>query len=262
MISNLTNAPCGGPLKIQRIADVELERQLARMGLYKGNTITRLDEEISLHTVRVRGPKGDVLLSGGMGGKIVVHLNDGRMLPLPELHAGDKGHIEAVTGGDALLGALAALGLQDNDEIELIRRLPSMEYITTVEGRGRIRLPEGMAAKILGTMGSIHCQFANAQVRSPFLVTNIIGGQRAKQSINLLDIREGVTLYLEGVKEANTYKVSSAHRILISSSEGLRVFLRVDQADLILVQSDIFDDITCKKGYDITQNVREVSHAK
>ncbi|MBL3583078.1 FeoA family protein [Oleidesulfovibrio alaskensis] len=238
MISSLTNAPCGAGLVIQRIADPSLERRLARMGLFPSSVITRLDEEVALHTVRVRGPRGEVVLSGGMGGKVIVHLEDGRMLPLPELHVGDKGHIEAVTAGESLLAALAALGLKNDDEIELLRRLPPMEYVTVVEGRGRIRLPEGMAAKILGVMGNIECQFVNAQAGSPFLVRRILGGERAQKTIALLDIREGGTLRLESVEKAPSYRMSSGDRIIVSSHEGLRLFLRVDQADLIIVNSE------------------------
>lgn len=232
------HAPAGVPLIISRINDDDLESKMGRMGLFVGTEITRLDEDVALKTVRVRGPKGEVILGGGMGGKVVAHLDDGRMLPLVELHPGDKGHVECVTAGEALRKGMAALGLKDDDPIELIRVLPPMEYTAVVEGRGRIRLAEGMAAKILGRMGDVQCQFANAQAGTDFVVEQIIGGMRAQRAIASLDIAPGVVMRLEMVGKAPSYKMASQNRCVISSQEGLRLFLREDQADLVVISYD------------------------
>ncbi len=238
MYSNLTHTPAGVPLTISRITDHELESRMSRMGLFVGGEVVRLDEDVALTTVRVKGPKGEVVLSSGMGGKVVVHLDDGRMLPLMELQPGDKGHVECVNAGSALREGMEALGLKDDDPIELIRELPPMEYITVVKGRGRIRLAEGMAAKILGHMGEVECQFANAQAGIDFVVDKIIGGDRARRVIRSLDIHPGTTLCLEMVGKAPTYQMASRNRCLISSKEGLRLFLRQDQAELVIVSYD------------------------
>ncbi len=238
MYSNLSHAPTNIPLTISRVTDEDLEALMWRMGLFVGGEITRLDEDVALKTVRVKGPKGEVVLGSGMGGKVVAHLDDGRMLPLVELQPGDKGHVECVTAGKALREGMAALGLKDDDPIELIRILPPMEYTTVVEGRGRIRLAEGMAAKILGHMGDVHCQFANAQAGMDFVVDQIIGGKRAQRAIASLDIAPGVILRLEMVGKAPSYQMASRNRSVISTAEGLRLFLREDQADLVVVSYD------------------------
>ena len=94
MYSNLSHAPTNIPLTISRVTDEDLEALMWRMGLFVGGEITRLDEDVALKTVRVKGPKGEVVLGSGMGGKVVAHLDDGRMLPLVELQPGDKGHVE------------------------------------------------------------------------------------------------------------------------------------------------------------------------
>jgi Fe2+ transport system protein FeoA len=238
MYSNLSNAPADTPLTITRIHDAELETRMARMGLFVGGEITRLDEDVALQTVRVRGPKGEVVLGGGMGGKVMVHLDDGRMLPLAELAPGDRGHVECVTAGSALREGMAALGLADDDPIELIRVLPPMEYTAVLEGRGRIRLAEGMAAKILGRMGDVPCQFANAQAGSDFVVEQIIGGHRAQRAIASLGIAPGLVMRLEMVGKAPSYQMASRNRCLVSGPEGLRLFLRQDQADLVVVSHE------------------------
>lgn len=238
MYSSLTHAPAGIPLMISRIGDDDLEARMSRMGLFVGGEITRLDEDVALKTVRVRGPKGEVVLGSGMGGKVVAHLDDGRMLPLAELEPGDKGHVECVTAGGALQEGMAALGLEDNDPIELIRVLPPMEYTAVVEGRGRIRLAEGMAAKILGRMNDVRCQFANARAGTDFVVEQIIGGNRAQRAIASLDISPGVVMRLEMVGKAPSYQMASRNRCVITSPQGLRLFLRTDQADLVVVAYD------------------------
>ncbi len=236
MYSSLTHAPTNIPLTISRISDQDLESRMGRMGLFVGDKITRLDEDVALQTVRIKGPKGEVVLGGGMGGKVVVHLDDGRMVPLMEMQPGETGHVECVTAGGPLREGMKALGLKDDDPIELIRILPPMEFIAMIEGRGRIRLAEGMAAKILGSMGDIQCQFANAQVDMDFVVEKIIGGQRAQRAITSLDIAPGVTMRLESVGEAPSYQMAGRNRCVVSSSEGLRLFLRYDQADLVIVE--------------------------
>jgi Fe2+ transport system protein FeoA len=107
-----------------------------------------------------------------------------------------------------------------------------------LEGRGRIRLAEGMAAKILGRMGDVPCQFANAQAGSDFVVEQIIGGHRAQRAIASLGIAPGLVMRLEMVGKAPSYQMASRNRCLVSGPEGLRLFLRQDQADLVVVSHE------------------------
>lgn len=245
MEASLAQAPCEIPLTIVRVADTRLENQLSRMGIHPGGCVTRLDEEVALSTVRVRGPRGEVLLGGGMGGKVVVHLDGGggedRMVPLTDLIPGQSGHIETVTGGEEIAATLAALGLKDDDRIEVVRVLPPMEYVARLSGRGRVRLAEGMAAKILGRMGEVECQFANAQSGAVFSVTRILGGERARRAIAALGIAVGDELVLDHVAKASSYLLSGGDRVVLTSGEGLRLFLRRDQADLVIVRYDLRD---------------------
>ena len=111
-----------------------------------------------------------------------------------------------------------------------------MEYVAHVQGRGRIRLAEGMAAKILGRLGDMECQFANAQAGVDFVVTRILGGERARRAIAALGLGVGDVLRLDHVAKAPSYRLSGGGRIVISSREGLRLFLRLDQADLVIVR--------------------------
>jgi len=93
-----------------------------------------------------------------------------------------------------------------------------------------------MAAKILGRLGELECQFANAQAGVAFVVTRILGGERARRAIAALAIAPGDVLRLDHVAKAPSYRLSGGERIVISSREGLRLFLRLDQADLVIVR--------------------------
>ncbi|NDV18418.1 ferrous iron transport protein A [Pseudodesulfovibrio sp. JC047] len=244
MYTSLTHAPTGVGLTISRITDPHLESRMGKMGLFVGGDITRLDEDVALQTVRVKGPKGEVVLGGGMGVKVVTHLDDGRMIPLTEMKPGETGHVECVTAGGPVQDGMEALGLKNNDPIELIRILPPMEFIAIIQGRGRIRLAEGMAAKILGRMGDIQCQFANAQAGMDFEVERILGGHRAQRAIASLDIAPGVILRLESVGKAPSYQMTRQSRCVVSSPEGLRLYLRHDQSDLVIVSYEEADEFT------------------
>ncbi|MDD4732077.1 MAG: FeoA family protein [Desulfovibrio sp.] len=233
--ASFADAPCGKPLRVERIVEPLLEERLARMGIFPASEVTRLDGDADLHAVRVRSARGEVVLGGGMGGKVVAHLDDGRMLPLTDLKPGERGHVETVNGGTELTEALAALGLESDEEIELVRRLPSMEYVTLVLGRGRVRLSEGMAAKILGRMGDLECQFANARAGVDFQVERIIGGQRARRAIASLGVHPGEALRLLAVEKAPHYRLAAGERFILCSAEGLRLFLRPEQAGQVIV---------------------------
>ncbi|XPV75054.1 MAG: ferrous iron transport protein A [Desulfovibrio sp.] len=238
MISSLSESPTGVDLRVEKIADIELKRNLSCMGIYLGSSLAVLDREVALQCVRIRGPQGEVVLSGGMGGKIVVHMDDGSMQPLSEMVPGAQGHIEGLTGGKTLADSLAVLGLKNDDRIEFIRSLPGMEYVVSLEGVGRIRLAEGLAAKIIGKMGDITCQFANAQSHASFEVTALIGGDRAQKALRTLGIDSGTKLVLEHVVKARSYWMSGKDRIAVITRDGLRLFLRKDQADVIIVNYD------------------------
>lgn len=236
MSMSLTEAPLDKTLILAKVADPALALRLKRMGLFEGSEIVRLDKEVLVQPVRVRGPGGEeAVLCGGMAMKIVVHLEDGRKLPLAEMERGESGHIEGLTGGPGLAGALEVLGLKIDDRIDCIRKLPPMEYIAHIEGSRRVRLTEGMAARIWGRMGDRLLQFASARVGEPFRVRDILGGNRATAMLCSRGIEAGKTLILEGVAQAQSLKDGFRNPVVISSREGLRLFLETKDATRIMV---------------------------
>ncbi len=240
MFTTFSNAPYGVSLNIYKIKDKKLESELFRMGIFHNSIIFKMDIESDMHTVRIKSEQGETILAGGMGGKIVAHLDDDRIIPLIEMKPKERGHIETIEGGEELAAAIEALGLKNGDEIQMVRCLPPMEYIVEVKGKKRIRLSEGMAAKILGSMNKKkHCQFANASVKVPFTVKQIIGGKNAKKVMESFDIKPNDILTLLSVENAPVYSLGFNERFMLSTNDGLRLFLKKEQADNLTVSFQI-----------------------
>ncbi len=241
MFTAFSNAPHGAKLRLERISSQKLEQELFHTGITVGQTVYRLDAELDMHTVKIRHKGGETVLSGGMGGKILGHLSDGRIIALTEMKAGEKGHIETLEGGEELLNALHALGIHEEQEFEMIRVLPPMEYITRINQKRRERLSEGLAAKILGTleMGSLEkgelIQFAASSAAVPFKVEKIIGGQSAQRLMQAYNIQKGDVLVLEYVENAPAFRLGQGEHFILTNAGGLRIFLKKEQAENIIV---------------------------
>jgi len=236
MYKPLIDAPFDKPLVLVKVENPDLAMRLSRMGLFEGSELLRLDEDVLIQPVRVRGPGGEFILGGGMAGGVVVHLDDGRKLPLVEMKPGESGHIEGTTCGSGLIKTLNTFGFKIDDEISFVRRLPSMEYITIVEKESRIRLTEGMAAKIWGRMQGRTIQFASAQVKEEFEVLEILGGFKAEKMLFSRGVEPGKILILEGVEQAKNLFIGNKDPLIISTPDGLRLFLQEKEGKRIFVK--------------------------
>lgn len=236
MITSLDKALIETPLILRAITNEDLKRRLQHMGLHAGSEVEILSEDSALHPVRVKGPKGEILLAAGMASKVITHHDDGHITPIFEMNPGEKGHIEGLNAGSHLEKSLNILGLSEGDDIELIRCLPPMEYKTVVDGK-QSKLTEGIAAKIWGECDKETCQLATCGKGRPFTVTQILGGPRAVQTINGYGITPGSIITLESVQPAKELSIGNGQRIIIRSKEGLRLHLRRDQARALLVEN-------------------------
>lgn len=237
----LTDAPCGTPLVFVKAKDIDLAVRLRRMGLFEGKELLRLDEEVLVQPIKVKGPKGEFILGGGMAARVIVHLDDGRKIPLLEMKPDDSGHVEGSTCGWILLEALNTFGFEIDEEIRFVRKIPPMEYVTLVEKTGRVRLNEGIAAKIWGRIHHRHIQFASARVKEDFEVLKILGGQNSRQTLASQGIRPGKILLLEGVEQADKLNMAEGIKnpLVISTRDGLRLFLRQREGKQIFVQDSV-----------------------
>ncbi|MFP4035442.1 MAG: FeoA domain-containing protein [Desulfovermiculus sp.] len=233
----LIDAPEGQPVLISRILDQDLALHLHRMGLFPKQEITRLDQEVQVQPVKIRGPQGEAVLGGGMAMKIVVHTDNEQKLPLSEMQPRESGHIEGISGGQTLNNVLQTLGLHLEDHIVFVRKLPPMVYNVLIKGNGRVRLTEGMAAKIWGQMQDQDLQFIVARSKEAFHVKAILGGMRAENMLKKSGIEPGRIIVLESVSQAQNVQIGVRSTVAVTNREGLRLFITPHHARQILVQS-------------------------
>lgn len=236
MSITLSGAPRNVMLSLISVDDDQLRLRLERIGVTSGTQITLMEEEARMQPVRIKGKKGEAVLSAGMAAKVVVHHDDDHKTPVFEMRPGEKGHIEGLTAGSSLERTLAILGFAEGDSLELVRCLPPMDYVTLIDGK-RIRLVEGMASKIFGTVDGNSTQFVLVGRGKSFMVTDILGGRKAAATIANVGIAVGVEIMLERVEQAQSAPTRCCSNFLVQTAEGLRFFLKKDQADSVVVTS-------------------------
>ncbi len=232
----LYDAPFDCPLELFHIENKYLAAQLQKMGLFVGNEISRLDESLIAQAVRIRTKTGEVVLSGGMGIKTIIHLPDNRRIPLLDMDPGESGHIEGTTGGHSLVQILTNLGLKDDEEITLMRKLPPMEYTTRLNHGRLIQLTEGDAARILGDSHGQIVQFSFASTHNDFQVCELLGGNKALSRLQHIGIEKESTLTLVSVSSAQPLRLDNHNQLVISSPDGLHLHLPQQAGQTISVR--------------------------
>ncbi len=238
MLISLAEAPAGVPLILSDIPDQGLAVRLGRLGLSKGTFLLRLDEDPETCPVKVKGSLGEVVLSAGLAAKVVMHLDDGRKIPLPECAPGDTGHVEGLTGHETAARFLEALGVVENDLIVFLRRLPPMTYATLVNGQRRVRLNEGLASKLLGESAQGSGQFSSATAGEPFRVTRILAGKKGRAALSALGVGEGAVLELSSVASGQAVGESGNAPIVCETRDGLRLYLDLKAAEGLAVEME------------------------
>ncbi len=238
MYSSLLDAPINTELVILEITEPSLETWLNRLGLFVGGKLTRHDQDFNYYSVRVRGPKGDVVLPAGLATKVYAHLNDGNIIPLTEMKKNQEAHIEIHSGGVYLAESLERLGLKEDTQIKFLRALPHMDYITVINRKERTRLSEGEAAKIWGFCEKGQkSQFYFAKPNQAFEVTDIMGGPQGVRHLKTHGVTPGVSLVLETVEAAQGLHAPRTQSVTVSSPQGLRLYLAHEKAGAVIVRT-------------------------
>lgn len=178
-----------------------------------------------------------MVLGGGMSAKIMVQKADGTKASVAQLERNDEGQIVALTGGPGLRDTLETLGLKIGDPVKLLRKLPPMIYLLVVDRKARVRIQEGVAAKIWGVMDGLTLQFTSARVDKEFKVLKMLGGSRVKKYLSSMGIDPGVTLILQGIEQGKRISYGPKKHCAIDTQEGLRVYFGSTEASLILVDT-------------------------
>lgn len=241
MLTNLATAPKGVSLCISDITDEAFAGRMARLGLYRGARLMRLDESVTAGPVKVRGSRGDTVLSGWLAGQVVIHLDDDRRIPLLECSPGESGHVEGITGLGDVEESLTELGIAEHDRISFLRRIPPMNYSFYVTGkdkqpvRQKFRMNEFLAAHILGTTSEGPAQFSSVGMGENFTVRRILPGEDAETALASMHVTPGAQLVLESVSISHDMHFTSDAPITFVTKEGLRLYMTETDAARILV---------------------------
>lgn len=235
MLIPLTKAPLGLSMTVHKVVGRGFGQRMSRLGVAVGTRLTRLGDAVAVSPVKVRGPRGDAVLSGSWASRMVVHLDDDRRLPLPECAPGESGHVEGITGHDRVAASLAILGLCENDRITFVRRLPPMAYNALADGRTRVRLGEGLASKLYGETPSGPAQFCAVGVGEDFRVKDILAGENARETLASMGIVPGTHLVLQNVTAGQAVHLTVHNPVACVTGDGLRLYFQEKDADRIMV---------------------------
>ena len=238
MRMTLAQAPVGTSLAVSQIVDSEFASRLSRLGLYQGAKLMRLNKATAIGPAKVRGAKGDAVLSGWLAGQVVIHLDDDRRLPLLECAPGAEGHVEGVSGQAIVEESLRELGIVENDRIEFVRRMPPMNYHVLVNGREHWQLNEGLASHLLGDSASGPAQLSSAGAGEIFTVRRVLAGEDAVEALASMGIVPGSELALEKVSASQELRLSLEGAVACVTKEGVRLYLREQDAAGIYVTAE------------------------
>ncbi len=238
MLTSLLEAQPQTGLILHAVSGTDLAAWLERLGLAVGSRLLRHAEEAVYHPVRVRGEQGDVVVPAGLGVEIFVHDEEKDIRkPLVEMARGERAHIEALACDRPSEEGLRRFGLAVGKNIECIRPLPHMDYVTRIGSSHRTRLSEGEAARILGRhQDGEEIQFYFASRHKAFSVTAILGNPETTAHLAAHGVREGSELVLEVIEQVRELHKPAAAPVTISSQGGLRLYLTPEQAQRIVVQ--------------------------
>ena len=237
---NLNNAPFEQLLRIVAITNESFENEMKRSGLRVGSECHK-HLSTNIPSLRLKGPKGSVVLGGGLTRKIILNVSK-EQKELAEIKFNDCAEVAEIKGGCWLQKSLEMLGIKVGSKVRLMRRLPPMEYVIRINNQERIKIGEAFAARIIGCHeeGNIQ-QFSSARVEIDFKVTDIAGGRKFMTFMKSMGISLGEKIVLEGLEHvselfSDTGDNYEGKRICLKTVKGAaRIHLSNEKAEYVEV---------------------------
>ena len=234
-MSNLKNAQAGFSYKIKSTPAGELAQKLASVGLYKGSTLTKLDtDDIKYSTIKVNTKNGVVALAGQLAKNITVKAGKGDPRPLHEAAPSATVIVQSVGDCEKTAERLAVLGIVPKLRIKVVKPLPHMDYVVTVNNKNRARITEAAASLLIGnTVDKEGMQFSFAPKGTAFTVTAIAAGSRIKAFFEAIGIRIGSLIRMEGIEAGKRIDIDPAPEVVLYTADGLFITMSEKTAALI-----------------------------
>jgi Fe2+ transport system protein FeoA len=223
-----------GRFRIIRIEGNRLARRLEDFGILPGRVITKIELKSDKETapaVRVATKEREGVLGGGMSLKIRVDYQ-GSVTTLASLPPKATGVVKELSGGKFMIDAVGLLGIREGEEVTLLHRLPPMDYVVRVDAR-RIRVGEGAAAKVWGTIEGRPVQLTALGAGRSFVVDKIAGGMTSLEHFEELGIRPDAKIVVEGVEPRQSLGIGRTQIVRIQGPDGMELWLGEREASYI-----------------------------
>ncbi|MGE4266835.1 MAG: ferrous iron transport protein A [Deferribacterales bacterium] len=223
----LSDAKSGGFYKVMSVKDAELARRLGAYGIFAGTIVSKVGRgDIELATLKISVNEVTKALSGSLARHLFYKSPSGEKRSIYEHETGLD---FTVVVPKTAASDMTKLGIKGGDTIQVIKKLPHMEYITLVGHKTRCRLSEAHAACILGD-GK---QFSFASKNKDFIVDELLSQETYGQVMSVNGIQKGTQLTLEGIETGKSVHLDDYPDMVICTAQGLRVFISESTAEKI-----------------------------
>jgi Fe2+ transport system protein FeoA len=231
---NLLQAPMQQAQYIVDIKDESQAAMLATLGLTEGALISKVATGGMSAPVWLRGPWGQAIVDGESADGIFVRLDGGQIRSATALQPHQKAYY---LGGVPTNDILNKLGIQPEQSIRLMRKLPLMTYVVQGAQKKVVRIDCKSATRIWGLMDGRKMQFAAALVKRLFAVESILGENDSSSRLSALGIRAGVDLTLLRLEQIPDSGQNDPGCITIAKTNHLQIHIPATVAANIFVRS-------------------------
>lgn len=227
----LDSAKSGGFYRITAIDSPELTRKMGGYGIFSGSVVSKVNKgDLELATLKLYTEKGTRTLSGSIARHLCYKSSAGekRSIYEQEPETEFKVVVPKIAAADA-----SVVGIKGGSMVQVLKKLPHMEYVALVDQKIRCRLSEAHAACILGECQGEETQFSFAKRGAAFTVSTIVSMDTYSEIMKENGIKEGTVLTLEGIEAGRSVHLDDYPDMVLCTADGLRVFISSDTAKKI-----------------------------
>jgi len=207
---------------------MEAKSHLGELGIVEGTVLTVIaTEPVHVHAgpISLKTAGKELVIARGWADKIMVE-QEGEVLPLLRLEAGEKGTVKTMGSGKSFEGYFTELGIEIGSEIEFVRHLPDTTLVFKVDDV-ELTMGEGQESKVLVEKEGQTIQLNYLREGENAKIRNIIGGVSLLEKFKQMGLAEGgeITLVRKNVQppvpKMGTYVSAKIGDHLVTVGRGL-----------------------------------------